>query len=605
MPKSRRGNARDVTLAGGLLELIKKLIDELVKGNMDAKEHGAMQLRSLTEQPKGLGGDKHEVENAVLIAQEGAIKPLVSLVVTGSAQAQAHACAALAHIGHHGETYQQAIVDHGGVQAIASALRLGDSALQEQAAAVLASTSQLSISREPFIKAGAIAPLINLLKVASADTHVHTCQALGNLAQGSMEGQNMIARGGALQLLIELLGSGKAQEAAAYAIAKLAQDNHAIQNEISELGGIPKLISLLSVLSIDAQAQAAAALAAVAGGDSSIKNVIAKAGGIRPLLVLVESKYPSAQRNAAHAIAMLALNHRGNQDSIAGMGGIAPLVSLTHHGQGHSPDVQAYAVLALTEIARHNKENQTAVADNGAIWSLVSLLKKSNSPIVEAEVAGAMWALSEDHNQNKVSIAGAGAIPALMTQLSSTVERAHVNAANALSSLGKGHSDNQAEIATLLVGLLEEASGDAQDRAAHSLWRIVEENPGNEIMIAKSGGPEPLVRLLNTSQPAAQAYALWSLSLSIDGENQKIVADNGGIEPLVQLLKTKNNVTHCEQAACALQRLATNKCARPLRSPERTCTSNLPWHGMLGPYIALRLRAWTSFQPFQASMLPS
>ena len=56
---------------------------------------------------------------------------------------------------------------------------------------------------------------------------------------------------------------------------------------------------------------------------------------------------------------MLALNHRGNQDSIADMGGITPLVALTHHGQGHSPDVQAYAVLALTEIARHNQENQT------------------------------------------------------------------------------------------------------------------------------------------------------------------------------------------------------------------------------------------------------
>ena len=46
MPKSRRVNARDVNLAGSLEALIRNLVDELVKGNMEAKEHGAMLLRS-------------------------------------------------------------------------------------------------------------------------------------------------------------------------------------------------------------------------------------------------------------------------------------------------------------------------------------------------------------------------------------------------------------------------------------------------------------------------------------------------------------------------------------------------------------------------------
>jgi hypothetical protein len=203
-----------------------------------------------------------------------------------------------------------------------------------------------------------------------------------------------------------------------------------------------------------------------------LSDVIAKAGVIRPLLVLLESRHESCERNAATAIAMLALKHRANQDSIARMGGIGPLVKLTDLGQGHSADVQAQAVLALAEISRHNKELQTAIVKDGAVVNLVLLLTESNSPQVEAEVGGAFWALSEDHPENKDAIAEAMAIPPLITQLASDGERAQTNAANALSSLAFGHNSNQAQIASLLVRLLEEASGGTQDRAAQALFRF-------------------------------------------------------------------------------------------------------------------------------------
>ena len=89
MPKMRRVNARDIA-GGTLLELIARLIDDVRTGNMETKERSAMMLRSLTEQPKGLAGPQ-EHENAVLIAQKGAIRPLVSLVIIGNPNAQAHA----------------------------------------------------------------------------------------------------------------------------------------------------------------------------------------------------------------------------------------------------------------------------------------------------------------------------------------------------------------------------------------------------------------------------------------------------------------------------------------------------------------------------------
>ena len=109
---------------------------------------------------------------------------------------------------------------------------------------------------------------------------------------------------------------------------------------------------------------------------------------------------------------------------------------------------------------------------------------------------------------------------------------------------------------------MEGSKGSDDDRP---LWQKrlddekAEENPGNEVLIAKASGPEPLVRLLATRN-SAQAYALWALSLSIDVDNQKVVSDTGGIGPLVELLSSApSDLQVGEQAACAIQRLATNK----------------------------------------------
>ena len=132
MPKIRRITARDVALAGSLDDLIRKLVDSVRDGNMETKEKSSVQLRSLTIQ---------NPENPVRIAEAGAIKPLVALVLKGSSQAQTHACVTLSNIAHQRRNYQEAIAAGGGVVALTHVLRVVDSALQEQAAAAIASIS--------------------------------------------------------------------------------------------------------------------------------------------------------------------------------------------------------------------------------------------------------------------------------------------------------------------------------------------------------------------------------------------------------------------------------------------------------------------------------
>ena len=568
---NRRVSSRQIQVAGSLDKLITELIDHVRVGNMETKERGAMYLRSLTEQPKGLDGPQTE-DNAVLIARAGGLKPLIALVIIGSPVAQAHACAALANLARNRAEYQEAILEAGGVLPISSALRAGDAQLQEMAAAATSSISQLQAARKSIIKVGAIPSLVALLKSASFDTQIHASYALANLSVGNRDSQGAIARAGAFPLLIAQLGSGNTQEAVAHCLAYLVQDHDANQAEVVRLGGVSKLIALLSVVNAGAQAQAAAASAALASGDAcadirgepvQIKTIIAKAGGIRPLLALIDTRYTHTQRSAINAVAMLAMKHKENQDNIALLGGIMPLVMIMQSRTSYTPDVLAQAVFALTEVARNNINNQSDIVKAGAVRSLVELLRHSNAPIVEAECAGAFWTLSEHHDDNKIAVASEGAIVALMSQLKSTtdrtsvetVERAHSNADHAIASLCLNNEVNQSEATALLVGLLEDAVVGTQARAADLLWRMVRENQDQHMVLAKAGDPEALVRLLTGTLSRAKAYALWSLSHAIDASNQKVVAESGGIRPLVSMLNDPNRRVN-EQAACALKLLA-------------------------------------------------
>lgn len=158
---ARRVNDFDIKQAGSIQLLIGQLVDQIKYGNMETKEYGMQLLRSLTEQPAKLepvgmekkrgskgsglnlgsamstiddtgmtlaiddggGGGGGLSDHCVMIAQANGIKPIVALLVTGSASAQRDACGALANIARNRPDYQQRIIQAGGVVAM-SGVRL-------------------------------------------------------------------------------------------------------------------------------------------------------------------------------------------------------------------------------------------------------------------------------------------------------------------------------------------------------------------------------------------------------------------------------------------------------------------------------------------------
>ena len=115
---------RDVAKMGGMTEMIAALVKRIAEGNSEIKETSVAALKNIATQNHG--------EHTEALYKAGGVKPLVNLLVNGSADAQHNSCGALAAIANGKPDVQVAIVEGGGVPPIVKLLRMGGAAVQEQ-----------------------------------------------------------------------------------------------------------------------------------------------------------------------------------------------------------------------------------------------------------------------------------------------------------------------------------------------------------------------------------------------------------------------------------------------------------------------------------------
>ncbi len=532
---------------GSMHDYLVEEVRHLKSLPMEAKEKTAKALATLASKADANG----ESSNAAALVKAAALNPLIQMLSGGTDGGQLAAATALGHIGANSAARQTALAKAGAIPALIALLRTGSNKAQQQAAFALASLSELPAHAAPL--KSAVAPLVRLLRQGIDDAKMHAAVCIANICAGAASVQDDIGRAGAVPLLVAMLTSGKIQSAAAFALAQLSAGHDANKEAIAREGAVAPLLQLLNGANVAAQCHAAAAIAELSEENVEVQMSVAKAGGIFPLLSLLSARSPQAQASAARALARLACRNRDNQEAIARMNGISPLVMMLN--SSNEPDVQAMGALAIAEISRDNPENQAAVADFGGVGQLVVLIR-SGADEVKAEVAGAVWTLSVRNAPNKVSVASAGGIAPLVQLLATGGPRGQEHSTSALLALGQDNVDNQAQITSLLVGLLGAGSLQAMSSAAGCLWRLVQDNPSTQDAIAHAGAAADLITLLKRGAAEAQEYALWSLSLSIDAANQSVVLAEGGVQPLIAVLRGASGVAR-EQAAAALHRLAS------------------------------------------------
>ena len=119
-----RITAKDIAKAESLPALIQQLVKRISDGNAEVKEHSASALKNIAQQNHG--------EHCETLYRQGAVKPLVNLLVVGSADAQASACSALASIVSLKDEHEASLVEAGGIAPLVNLLKTGSAKVQEE-----------------------------------------------------------------------------------------------------------------------------------------------------------------------------------------------------------------------------------------------------------------------------------------------------------------------------------------------------------------------------------------------------------------------------------------------------------------------------------------
>ena len=359
--------------------------------------------------------------------------------------------------------------------------------MQEQAAATL---SELafgdSIMQDAIIEAGGVPPLLNLVNVGSPEAQEHSARCLWYLAE-MVDNQITLVRHGAIRDLVLLLkhGSGKAQEAAAAGLSDLARGSI-----IRKYGDTES-----------ADRKAKEELAAAAPQDGAEDGGGSKSPSKSASAATSPAKDVGAKDTAASAAALAT-------DDTTKKAAASPAKASTEEaagGEATAGDVEgegereSAATLWVTEDGTERNPNRLQViAEVGGIVPLVKLAEHGSAEGKE-KAAAALWHLALDP-ENRASIAANGGIKPLVSLLESGTEVSQKHSSNALTRLATDNSENQAQIAKRLVGLLDHDDASVVSRAAHDLQALAQDHPGAPVVIVNAGAISPLVTVLSNGK---------------------------------------------------------------------------------------------------------
>ena len=145
-------------------------------------------------------------------------------------------------------------------------------------------------------------------------------------------------------------------------------------------------------------------------------------------------------------------------------------------------------------------------------------------------------------------------------------EQSSINAAGALSALAAAHTENRATITKRMVTVLGGKAAPARAvRLLSALATLCDNEPTNQVAIAKTGGVQHLIVWLSNPSEDVQVQAARAM-LAVSSNNsttQSLIGKLQGIPPLVTLTN-KGNLEAQENAGCALWHLCTLKDNRGL-----------------------------------------
>ncbi len=367
--------------------------------------------------------------------------------------------------------------------------------LAENAARALGNLANNSDNQQAIVEAGAIAPLVKLVRSGTDDQKVNAAEALGALANDNRDNQNKIAKAGAIEPLVELVRSEiDAQKRKRSTTAERALENLAYNNPDNQKVIMEKLVKLLTDGTDIQKDNADTALLFLGEENPDNQKAIVEAGASKPYVELVKNGTDAQKEMAANSLMHLAANNLANQNAIVEAGAIKPLIELLENGTDNQKDFAAGALgnLSVGNLAANNLANQNAIAKAGAIEPLIKVLRDGRdflNPTI------ALRALAANNPDNRKAIMGK-----LVTSLMDETNNQKENVAMALGDLAEHNPDNQNAIFEAgaidpLVVISKNGTPYQKENAARALGALASNNPDIKRAIREAGAIEPLMDL--------------------------------------------------------------------------------------------------------------
>eukprot|EP00928_Gymnodinium_smaydae_P023079 TRINITY_DN19184_c0_g1_i1.p1 TRINITY_DN19184_c0_g1~~TRINITY_DN19184_c0_g1_i1.p1 ORF type:complete len:474 (-),score=89.72 TRINITY_DN19184_c0_g1_i1:3-1373(-) len=174
--------------------------------------------------------------------------------------------------------------------------------------------------------AGAISPLIQLVRIGAVSGRYEATKAIGNLISGCDANKDRVVEAGGVPVFLNQLDVKSApdqiKDLSAGLVGSVAGRSRDTQVAVAATGAIPRLIWFLHAGSPTGRAHAALALGKLAEGMPENQTQIGEAGGVVALVRLAQVSLAQLRRSVARAICCVVEGHEENLRRMADAGGL-------------------------------------------------------------------------------------------------------------------------------------------------------------------------------------------------------------------------------------------------------------------------------------------
>ncbi|KAH7691519.1 Zinc finger RING/FYVE/PHD-type protein [Dioscorea alata] len=286
--KDQLNNSKNIHNDGiGTHSQVQKLVEDLKSRVSEVQTAAASELRLLA---------KNDKDNRNLIAECGAIPPLVSLLYSKIKRVQENAVTALLNLSIN-DNNKILIAEAGTIEPLIQVLESGNNEAKENAAATLFSLSVLEEYKIKIGRTNAVKALVYLLGFGSLRGKKDAAAALFNLSIYH-ENKARIVKAGAVKYLVEMLdpNTGMADKSVALLanISTIPEGRSAIAQE----GGIPLLVDTMETGSQRGKENAVSALYQLCINSQKLCSIVLQEGAVPPLIALSQFGTPRAKEKA-------------------------------------------------------------------------------------------------------------------------------------------------------------------------------------------------------------------------------------------------------------------------------------------------------------------